>query len=70
MCWRRMCERIATLNNLEMLAIDGIRDADAAVQHLAALSKLSRLSITGVNHPSTSALARLTGLTGLSVANA
>ena len=28
-----------------MLAIDGIRDADAALEHLAALSRLSRLSI-------------------------
>ena len=64
-CWRRMFERIGTLTNLEMLVADGIEDADGALQHLAALSKLSRLSITGAHHLSTSALARLTALTAL-----
>ena len=48
-CWCRVCERIATLTNLEMLAIEDIRDADAALEHLTALSKLNRLSIA---HPS------------------
>ena len=69
-CWRRMCERIATLNNLEILAINGICDADAALLHFAALSRLSRLSIASASHLSTSALARLTALTALAVADA
>ena len=43
-----------TLANLEILAFDNIRDADAALQHLAALSKLSRLSIAFAHHLSTS----------------
>ena len=67
MCWCRVCERIATLANLEMLAVDGIRDAYVALQHLAALSKLSKLSIKEPYHLSTSALARLTALTALVV---
>ena len=67
MCWRRVCERIATLTNLEMLAVECIRDANAARQHLAALSKLSRLSIALALNVSTSALARLTALTALAV---
>ena len=67
MCWCRVCERIATLTNLEMLDVDGIRDADAVLQHLAALSKLRRLSIAEANQLSTSALAKLTALTALVV---
>ena len=54
-----------TLANLEMVTMDGIKDADAALRHLAALSKLSRLSIAEAHHLSTSALARLTALTAL-----
>ena len=68
-CWRRMSERIGTLNNLETLVIDGIPDADAALQHLAALSKLSRLSIVGAKDISKSALAKLTALTALIVSH-
>ena len=67
MCWCRVCERIATQTNLETLDVDGIRDADAALQHLAALSKLRRLSIAQARQLSTSALARLTALTALIV---
>ena len=63
----RMSECIGTLNNLETLVINGIPDADAALQHLAGLSKLSRLSIAGADNISTSALARLTALTALIV---
>ena len=52
-----------------MLAIDSILDAAAALQHLAALTKLSRLSTAYANHLSTTALARLTALTALVVAD-
>ena len=70
MCWRRMSECITTLNNLETLAVDLISHAALALQHLAALSKLSRLSMPNAYHLSTMALARLTALTALNVAKA
>ena len=56
------------LNNLETLAVDLISHAALALQHLAALSKLSRLSMPNAYHLSTMALARLTALTALNVA--
>ena len=67
MCCSRVCERIATLTNLEVLNICGIENADAALQHLTALTKLSSLTIAEAGLLSSSSIARLTALTALNI---
>ena len=70
MCCSRVCERIATLTKLGVLDISGIYNANAALQLLTTLTKLSSLRMADARCLSTSSIARSTMLIALDIRSA